>query len=170
MCRYNTFRFVVVGSLCAVVDSMEVTIPQVDDFHHHFRDGEVLKDTVRHASRMFRRAVSYIKHATSIVAACLWNHTTYGAYVIHGMTYGTNEAFLCVRLSTVRCMCVFVIPAPRSHLETCLPRDGWWLPCWQIAMPNLKPPVTTTDQALEYRQVSGALLVLAKRLYWMLRV
>lgn len=38
---------------------MEVSIPEVDDFHHHFRDGEVLKDTVRHASRMFRRAVSY---------------------------------------------------------------------------------------------------------------
>lgn len=46
-----------VNVLCAV-NSMEVSIPQADDFHHHFRDGEVLKDTVRHASRMFRRAVS----------------------------------------------------------------------------------------------------------------
>ncbi|CAN0472036.1 unnamed protein product, partial [Hapterophycus canaliculatus] len=55
----------------------EVVIPQVDDFHHHFRDGDVLKDTVRHATRMFRRA---------------------------------------------------------------------------IAMPNLRPPVTTTEEALEYRQ------------------
>lgn len=36
---------------------MEITIPRADDFHHHFRDGDVLKDTVRHATRMFRRAV-----------------------------------------------------------------------------------------------------------------
>ncbi|CAM9438462.1 unnamed protein product [Ascophyllum nodosum] len=56
---------------------VEITIPPADDFHHHFRDGEVLKDTVKHACRMFRRA---------------------------------------------------------------------------IAMPNLKPPVTTTEAALEYRQ------------------
>lgn len=27
--------------------------------------------------------------------------------------------------------------------------------CSQIAMPNLKPPVTTTDEALAYRQVSA---------------
>lgn len=57
-----------------MVDSMEVTIPEVDDFHHHFRDGEVLKDTVRHASRMFRRAVSYIKALERAFATCLWNH------------------------------------------------------------------------------------------------
>lgn len=36
----------------------QITIPPADDFHHHFRDGEVLKDTVKHACRMFRRAVS----------------------------------------------------------------------------------------------------------------
>lgn len=36
---------------------VEITIPPADDFHHHFRDGEVLKDTVQHACRMFRRAV-----------------------------------------------------------------------------------------------------------------
>ncbi|CAN0074444.1 unnamed protein product [Discosporangium mesarthrocarpum] len=54
-----------------------VTVPMADDLHHHFRDGEVLKDTVQHACRMFRRA---------------------------------------------------------------------------IAMPNLKPPVTTTDEALAYRK------------------
>ncbi|CAM9095178.1 unnamed protein product [Ectocarpus fasciculatus] len=58
-------------------ERVEITIPQADDFHHHFRDGEVLADTVNHATRMFRRA---------------------------------------------------------------------------IAMPNLKPPVTTTDEALAYRQ------------------
>lgn len=37
---------------------VEISIPPADDFHHHFRDGEVLKDTVQHACRMFRRAVS----------------------------------------------------------------------------------------------------------------
>lgn len=36
-------------------------------------------------------------------------------------------------------------------------------------MPNLKPPVTTTDQALEYRQVS-VFAALAQRLHRMLRV
>lgn len=41
-----------------------ITIPSADDFHHHFRDGEVLKDTVQHACRMFRRAVRYIHHVT----------------------------------------------------------------------------------------------------------
>lgn len=39
-------------------EKVEITIPQADDFHHHFRDGEVLADTVKHATRMFRRAVS----------------------------------------------------------------------------------------------------------------
>ncbi|CAN0464425.1 unnamed protein product [Ectocarpus sp. 12 AP-2014] len=58
-------------------ERVEIIIPQADDFHHHFRDGEVLADTVKYATRMFRRA---------------------------------------------------------------------------IAMPNLKPPVTTTDEALAYRQ------------------
>lgn len=40
-----------------MADRVEITIPPVDDFHHHFRDGEVLKDTVQHACRMFKRAV-----------------------------------------------------------------------------------------------------------------
>lgn len=42
----------------AMPSTAEVRIPPVDDFHHHFRDGDVLKDTVQHACRMFRRAVS----------------------------------------------------------------------------------------------------------------
>ena len=42
---------------------VEITIPPADDFHHHFRDGEVLKDTVKHACRMFRRAVSILRRA-----------------------------------------------------------------------------------------------------------
>lgn len=41
-----------------MANTLEVTIPPADDFHHHFRDGAVLKDTVQHACRMFRRAVS----------------------------------------------------------------------------------------------------------------
>lgn len=97
-----------------MVDSMEVTIPQVDDFHHHFRDGEVLKDTVRHASRMFRRAVSYIKHATS-VAACLWNHTTYGAYVIHGMTMEQMK-HSCVYAYLQSAVCVFLSSLPPARI------------------------------------------------------
>lgn len=34
-------------------------------------------------------------------------------------------------------------------------------PLLQIAMPNLKPPVTTTDEALDYRQVSTHAIALA---------
>jgi dihydroorotase len=56
---------------------MELTITRPDDWHIHLRDGDVLKTTVNHAARTFRRA---------------------------------------------------------------------------IVMPNLVPPVTTTDQALAYRQ------------------
>lgn len=65
---------------------MEVTIPQVDDFHHHFRDGEVLKDTVRHASRMFRRAVSgrvqLVKERLGVNAMHMLLHNRYSKYII----------------------------------------------------------------------------------------
>mmetsp|Transcript_19947 Transcript_19947/g.60391 ORF Transcript_19947/g.60391 Transcript_19947/m.60391 type:complete len:163 (-) Transcript_19947:47-535(-) len=54
-----------------------LSLPPCDDFHHHFRDGEVLANTVAHVARGFRRA---------------------------------------------------------------------------LAMPNLRPPVTTTAMALEYRE------------------
>mmetsp|Transcript_9290 Transcript_9290/g.13968 ORF Transcript_9290/g.13968 Transcript_9290/m.13968 type:complete len:355 (+) Transcript_9290:13-1077(+) len=56
--------------------SHSITLNLADDFHHHFRDGESLRNTVPYASRMFKRA---------------------------------------------------------------------------IVMPNLKPPITTTEAALEYR-------------------
>ncbi|CAM9513152.1 unnamed protein product, partial [Phaeothamnion confervicola] len=36
----------------------EITVPPADDFHHHFRDGDVLADTVKHAARRFRRAIA----------------------------------------------------------------------------------------------------------------
>jgi dihydroorotase len=34
---------------------MEITAP--DDYHHHLRDGDVLKDVVVHAARQFRRVI-----------------------------------------------------------------------------------------------------------------
>ena len=35
----------------------EITLTVPDDFHHHLRDGEFLKDTVYHASNQFSRVV-----------------------------------------------------------------------------------------------------------------
>ena len=35
---------------------LEITLP--DDFHHHLRDGDVLKDVVSHASRSFGRILA----------------------------------------------------------------------------------------------------------------
>lgn len=60
----------------AMTDRFDITIPQADDFHHHFRDGDVLKDTVRHATRMFRRAVSeFSLHSTAALmySRLLWS-------------------------------------------------------------------------------------------------
>lgn len=58
--RSLTSQYIVVASAHTMANTLEVTIPPADDFHHHFRDGEVLKDTVQHACRMFRRAVSFL--------------------------------------------------------------------------------------------------------------
>lgn len=35
----------------------EIVINMPDDFHHHLRDGEVLKDTVGYICKQFQRAV-----------------------------------------------------------------------------------------------------------------
>ncbi|CAM9100996.1 unnamed protein product, partial [Heterosigma akashiwo] len=37
-------------------DSIEITFP--DDWHHHFRDGDVLPETVRHCATRFSRAIA----------------------------------------------------------------------------------------------------------------
>ncbi len=36
---------------------MEIQITRPDDWHIHLRDGDVLKTTVNHAARTFRRAI-----------------------------------------------------------------------------------------------------------------
>jgi dihydroorotase len=38
------------------VTSVELPLP--DDFHHHFRDGVVLGEVVKHAARSFGRAIA----------------------------------------------------------------------------------------------------------------
>ncbi len=38
------------------MDEIDIIIP--DDFHHHFRDGEFLKDVVKHVSNRFGRAIA----------------------------------------------------------------------------------------------------------------
>lgn len=38
------------------LNELEIIIP--DDFHHHLRDGDVLKEIVQHASRSFGRIVA----------------------------------------------------------------------------------------------------------------
>ena len=35
-----------------------ISLPPPDDFHHHFRDGEVLPNTVLHAASQFRRCIA----------------------------------------------------------------------------------------------------------------
>ncbi|KAG5189631.1 dihydroorotase, homodimeric type [Tribonema minus] len=42
----------------AAAATSRLTIAVADDFHHHFRDGDVLQHTVPHAARMFRRAIA----------------------------------------------------------------------------------------------------------------
>lgn len=39
-----------------MIESIEILQP--DDFHHHFRDGESLKDVVLHAAKSFRRVIA----------------------------------------------------------------------------------------------------------------
>jgi dihydroorotase len=54
MCvQLNELIIIVIISSSTVSFSMEIIQP--DDFHHHLRDGEVLRDVIQHASRVFAR-------------------------------------------------------------------------------------------------------------------
>ena len=55
-------------------DAIDILMP--DDFHHHLRDGDVLKDVVRHASCNFHRIIAMpnIKpHVRNIVDALAYH-------------------------------------------------------------------------------------------------
>lgn len=123
---------------------VEITIPSADDFHHHFRDGEVLKDTVRHACRMFRRAVRYIEHLQLRLSSSVLSSLELG--LLNHLSI-TPILDLISSEGGLHSVCQFLHMSANRLL--------------QIAMPNLKPPVTTTDEALDYRQVSTHAVALA---------
>lgn len=83
-------------------DAVTLTLTQPDDWHHHLRDGAVLKDTVGAAARQFQRAIimpNLVPPVTTAKLASEYKGRILEALAEAGMPAGSFEPLMTMYLT-----------------------------------------------------------------------